>query len=95
MKQYLKMEDVFDLPILGSRAEFFPLCLNESSAMIAAHAINSHDELVQMNQELLASLEGAESLLSHYGRTYGHSMSDYSEFELAEAAIAKAKGGAA
>ena len=46
MKEYLKMADVFDLPILGSRAEFFPLCLNESSAMIAAHAINSHDELV-------------------------------------------------
>ena len=46
MSKYLKMADVFDLPILGSRAEFFPLCLNESSAMIAAHAINSHDELV-------------------------------------------------
>ena len=46
MGKYLKMADVFDLPILGSRAEFFPLCLNESSAMIAAHAINSHDELV-------------------------------------------------
>ena len=46
MGEYLKMADVFDLPILGSRAEFFPLCLNESSAMIAAHAINSHDELV-------------------------------------------------
>ena len=46
MKKYLKMADVFDLPILGSRAEFFPLCLNESSAMIAANAINSHDELV-------------------------------------------------
>ena len=46
MDKYLKMADVFDLPILGSRAEFFPLCLNESSAMIAAHAINSHDELV-------------------------------------------------
>ena len=46
MGKYLKMADVFDLPILGSRAEFFPLCLNESSAVIAAHAINSHDELV-------------------------------------------------
>ena len=46
MGKYFKMADVFDLPILGSRAEFFPLCLNESSAMIAAHAINSHDELV-------------------------------------------------
>ena len=46
MGKYLKMADVFDLPILGSRAEFFPLCLNESSAMIAAHAINYHDELV-------------------------------------------------
>jgi small-conductance mechanosensitive channel len=50
MDKYLKMADVFDLPILGSRAEFFPLCLDESSAMIAAHAINSHDDLVESMQ---------------------------------------------
>lgn len=46
MDKYLKMADVFDLPIHGSSAEFFPLCLSKSAALIAAHAINSHDELV-------------------------------------------------
>ena len=57
MGKYLKMADVFDLPILGSRAEFFPLCLNESSAMIAAHAINSHDELVAEVERLRSTLQ--------------------------------------
>ena len=93
MGKYLKMADVFDLPILGSRAEFFPLCLNESSAMIAAHAINSHDELVQMNQDLLAALEiivaseefHGDSFVCDFGTLHG----------VARAAIAKAKGGAA
>ena len=59
MGKYLKMADVFDLPILGSRAEFFPLCLNESSAMIAAHAINSHDELVAEVELLRDKLQDA------------------------------------
>ena len=106
MKQYLKMVDVFDLPILGSRAEFFPLCLNESSAMIAAHAINSHDELVQMNQELLAALEdAATSLETIQLRSFGEDsfldskpeMRSYagSRASVVRAAIAKAKGGAA
>ena len=59
MGKYLKMADVFGLPILGSRAEFFPLCLNESSAMIAAHAINSHDELVAEVELLRGKLQDA------------------------------------
>ena len=59
MGKYLKMADVFDLPILGSRAEFFPLCLNESSAMIAAHAINYHDELVAEVERLRDKLQDA------------------------------------
>lgn len=59
-----------------------------------SHQAESVRQLRQERDELLAALDGAVSLLSHYGRSYGHSMSDYSEFELAEAAIAKAKGGA-
>ena len=61
MDKYLKMADVFDLPILGSRAEFFPLCLNESSAMSAAHAINSHDELVENMQHYKQEAEQWEA----------------------------------
>ena len=61
MGKYLKMADVFDLPILGSRAEFFPLCLNESSAMIAAHAINNHDELVENMQHYKQEAEQWEA----------------------------------
>ena len=68
MDKYLKMADVFDLPILGSRAEFFPLCLNESSAMIAAHAINSHDELVAEVERLTKSAELAIMTLEEVDR---------------------------
>lgn len=102
MKQYLKMADVFDLPILGSRAEFFPLCLNESSAMIAAHAINSHDELVQMNQELLAALEGLLDIVGDSDGVSGYHLNgdiaEWGEFEKLNAAydaVNKANGGAA
>ena len=62
MKQYLKMADVF----VGEykpklRIDAWPpsrwgetlVELSGSPAQYAAHAINSHDELVQMNQELL------------------------------------------
>ena len=70
MGKYLKMADVFDLPILGSRAEFFPLCLNESSAMIAAHAINSHDELVAEVERLTSSLNHANSNHELFERQY-------------------------
>lgn len=73
-----------------------PSCMTSSErdnrAIYAAHAINSHDELVAMNQELLEALVGAQSLLEHYGKTYDHSMPDYSEFCLAEQVIAKTKG---
>ena len=70
MGKYLKMADVFDLPILGSRAEFFPLCLDESSAMIAAHAINSHDELVAEVESLSSSLNHANSNHELFERQY-------------------------
>ena len=66
MKQYLKMADVF----VGEykpkrRIDAWPpsrwgetlVELSGSPAQYAAHAINSHDELVQINQELLAALK--------------------------------------
>lgn len=96
MKQYLKMVDYFveggvsagDIRIVdGGKHTIIYSCEDA-----AAHAINSHDELVEINKELLDALKGAVGLLSHYGRTYGHSMTDYSEFESAVATIAKFKG---
>lgn len=70
MKQYLKMADVFgagevteqklvvDSYELKSDSYGHVCVVNTSSrASLIAHAINSHDGLVQMNQELLAALE--------------------------------------
>lgn len=68
MKQYLKMKDLFPLGVV-SEAGFFNInsdgdvvvdieCISfhattEEASNYVTHAINSHDELVQMNQELL------------------------------------------
>ena len=67
MKQYLKMADVFGGAEVGIRKDAPSLvdccgvlaanCLCPETAGHIAHAINSHDELVQMNQELLAALK--------------------------------------
>lgn len=93
MKQYLKMADVFDgLVSVGSCTAYceidgepfgFALFDNECDAKYAAHAISSHDEMVQMNQELLAALEA----LFHEANQQNLSTADK--------VIAKAKGGAA
>ena len=62
MKQYLKMADVFaDSAKKGTNlvcgktlvAKF----VDGVECEYSVHAINSHDELVQMNQELLAELK--------------------------------------
>lgn len=61
MKEYLKMADVFDCEVesdadlmfsdsLGNIADFSGY---KTQCRYAAHAINSHDELVAMNNELL------------------------------------------
>lgn len=61
MRQYLKMADVFDCEVesdadlmfsdsLGNIADFSGY---KTQCRYSAHAINSHDELVQMSQELL------------------------------------------
>ena len=92
MGKYLKMADVFDLPILGSRAEFFPLCLNESSAMIAAHAINSHDELVaEVGRLRQALIDAATSLETIHVRSYGKDSFLDSKHEMRSYAGSRAK----
>ncbi|MGL5330764.1 MAG: hypothetical protein ACRDD7_15960 [Peptostreptococcaceae bacterium] len=66
MKEYLKMSDVF----VGEYKPAIRIDCNPSHrygeqsvelhgvpAHYAAHAINSHDELVEMNRELLSELE--------------------------------------
>ncbi|MGL4751003.1 MAG: hypothetical protein ACRCXB_01085 [Aeromonadaceae bacterium] len=62
MKEYLKMSDVFDaacnVPVamddeLYCGDNFIAEFCSRRIAINAAHAINSHDELVEMNKELL------------------------------------------
>lgn len=110
MKQYLKMADVFGGAEVGIRKDAPSLvdccgvlaanCLSPKTARHVAHAINSHDELVQMNQELLAALE---SVIEWYDMEADHSIEpdfykrmaacQVSE-DMAREAIAKAKGSA-
>ena len=110
MKQYLKMADVFGGAEVGIRKDAPSLvdccgvlaanCLCPETAGHIAHAINSHDELVQMNQELLAALE---SVIEWYDMEADHSIEpDFykrmaacqASEDMAREAIAKAKGGA-
>ena len=97
MKQYLKMADVFRDVVQPER---FNYAMANPKATYAAHAINSHDELVQMNQELLAALE---SVIEWYDMEADHSIEpDFykrmaacqASEDMAREAIAKAKGGA-
>ena len=108
MKQYLKMPLGFN-----GVAQWFGEAMKEDMAGVgdvlvvaAVHAIDSHDELVQMNQELLAALEdAATSLETIQLRSFGEDsfldskpeMRSYagSRASVVRAAIAKAKGGAA
>ena len=67
MKEYLKMADVFPVEIRTDDESGSLICdedgvilesfSGDKVADYALHAINSHDELVQMNQELLAALK--------------------------------------
>lgn len=103
MKQYLKMADVFrDV----AQPERFNYAMANPKATYAAHAINSHDELVQMNQELLEALDDAATSLETIKlRSFGEDsfldskpeMRSYagSRASVARVVIAKAKGGAA
>lgn len=119
MKQYLKMADVFGGAEVGIRKDAPSLvdccgvlaanCLCPETAWHIAHAINSHDELVQMNQELLAALEEGRRAIGEHSAPYdcyatgpitGDAFRDLvqcpacSFIAMYEDAIAKAKGGA-
>ena len=107
MKQYLKMADVFVHDSVEELEQhIYAGYMSKHCSEYAAHAINSHDELVQMNQELLAALEdAATSLETIQLRSFGEDsfldskpeMRSYagSRASVVRAAIAKAKGGAA
>ena len=64
IKQFLKMADEFSLPVKDETLEVY--CEQHigesfsSGEIYAAHAINSHDELVRQRAELLAALEAHE-----------------------------------
>ena len=110
MKEYLKMADVFGRAEVRVRKDAPSLidycgvlsanCLCPKTARHIAHAINSHDELVAMNQELLAALEAAVEcgMVPTSSATEGGAMRYVKQAHVADqirAAIAKAKGDAA
>lgn len=107
MKQYLKMAGVFVHDSVEELEQhIYAGYMSKHCSEYAAHAINRHDELVQMNQELLAALEdAATSLETIQLRSFGEDsfldskpeMRSYagSRASVVRAAIAKAKGGAA
>ena len=116
MKEYLKMVDVFrdEMRVVGDSknmlADDIGIIIGcysgDKMAEYVHHAINSHDELVQMNQDLLEALEdAATSLETIQLRSFGEDsfldskpeMRSYagSRASVVRAAIAKAKGGAA
>ena len=107
MKDYLKMADVFVHDSVEELEQhIYAGYMSRHCSEYAAHAINSHDELVQINQELLAALEdAATSLETIQLRSFGEDsfldskpeMRSYagSRASVVRAAIAKAKGGAA
>ncbi|MGL5490854.1 MAG: hypothetical protein ACRDC6_32030 [Shewanella sp.] len=98
MKEYMKMDDVFDLRLMDAcKLSIKPSCVwsawddGVTPHEYAAHAINSHDALVEMNKELLAALEA----VANCGRgSSGRIILDYFDEESLVNAITKAKGGA-
>lgn len=58
MKDYLKMADVFVHDSVEELEQhIYAGYMSKHCSEYAAHAINSHDELVAMNKELLAALK--------------------------------------
>ncbi|MGL5395972.1 MAG: hypothetical protein ACRDBQ_11970 [Shewanella sp.] len=97
MKQYLKMGDEFTSEV---RCEDGMLVTDgtyyadiHSDGDLICHAINSHDELVEMNKELLAALELAREYLNHPGGASGSAWFKLNDMVIS--VITKAKGGAA
>ena len=112
MKQYLKMVDVFrdEMRVVGDSKNMLAddvgiiigCYSGDKMAEYVLHAINSHDELVQMNQELLAALEGLLDIVGDSDSVSGYHLNgdiaEWGEFEELNAAydaVNKANGGAA
>lgn len=98
MEKYLRMSDVFggSVEIRSSNSRHVMCegvlaanCFCADSAEYAAHAINSHDELVAMNKELLAALECAEGFVSEVSEKTG--FGQVHTLKVIRSAIAKAK----
>ena len=97
MKEYLKMSNIFEGKIVSEfdcLTDYSGEPFGEVECRYAAHAINSHDELVAMNKELLAALEGVVGV---YGGANDYDGLPKSAIELeliglARNAISKAKG---
>ena len=108
MEKYLMMSDVFkselfidsdcdDVIVDGLSLTVLESFSGSDAAKFALHAINSHDELVAMNKELLAALE---AVIEWYDMEADHSIEpdfykrmascQVSE-DMAREAIAKAK----
>lgn len=77
MEKYLNIGNLFDGGI------GFSVRHTSEQVRAGTHAINSHDELVAMNKELLAALEEISNLPSYRQDECS---------EMAREAIAKAKG---
>lgn len=105
MGKYLKMADVFVVDGDADFAVILPMsvvpeyddCVTPHD--YATHAINTHDDLVDMNQELLEALEAAVEcgMVPISSATEGGAMRYVKQAHVADqirAAIAKAKGGA-
>lgn len=76
MKKYLRMSDVFkselfidsdcdDVIVDGLSLTVLESFHGSDAAKFALHAINSHDELVAMNKELLAAMSEISKLPSY------------------------------
>ena len=103
MKQYLKMADVFVHDSVEELEQhIYAGYMSKHCSEYAAHAINHHDELVQMNQELMAALEGLLDIVGESDGVSGYHLNgdiaEWGEFEELNAAydaVNKANGGAA
>jgi len=82
MEKYLRMSDVFggSVEIRSSNSRHVMCegvlaanCFCADSAEYAAHAINSHDELVEMNKELLAVIERVIGSSNEFAKIMGTS----------------------
>ena len=111
-KEYLKMANVVpsemrvggdsDNLIIDDVGIIIGCYSGDKMAEYVLHAINSHDELVQMNHELLAALEGLLDIVGDSDGVSGYHLNgdiaEWGEFEELNAAydaVNKAKGGAA